>query len=467
MLPQDPSERESLYRRNPDAFRKAWEQETGEGQSIDLRAAWEARFEIDMPSDAPLLQQSTRPFRFPIAASLFIAVILLFPYWRTGTFDLEWAVPYLATLAFGPFLLYYGWGHVRFLALSASMAVLLALFWFGLEDWLLLDVLESGVDKGLDVGITRQMAAQSGRLMLLHWPILLFGLTASIWVSKTPGMERVDFIHHAIQVAIHCAIIVATGFALTGLTYMLIDVLLGFEYTEELMTHLMTWGASGALVFGHAVWRSHPTALDRILPLIARIFIPLFCLLEVGFLSVYVGKGLAILSHDRETLFIMNLLLLAVLILVILHAAFETIQSRFNQILLYAIVSLGVVAGLIGIVAIASRLWEFGLTPNRLVVFISNILLIGTLGSLLWSMARNPSKDSTQDSAAFAQSIPAHFHCLGSRGDIPASSDFWAACFVGSLKHPLIPRPRLENRLRPCQRKGYHYRMIRTVPLYS
>ena len=407
MLPQDPSERESLYRRNPDAFRKAWEQETGEGRSTDLRAAWEARFEIDMPSDAPLLEQSTRPFRFPIAASLFIAVILLIPYWRTGTFDLEWAVPYLATLAFGPFLLYYGWGHVRFLALSASMAGLLALFWFGFEDWLLLDVLESGVDKGLDVGIARQMAAQSGRLMLLHWPILLFGLTASIWVSKTPGMQRVDFIHHAIQVAIHCAIIVVTGFALTGLTYMLIDVLLGFEYTEELMTHLMTWGASGALVFGHAVWRSHPTALDRILPLIARIFIPLFCLLEVGFLSVYVGKGLAILSHDRETLFIMNLLLLAVLILVILHAAFETIQSRFNQILLYAIVSLGVVAGLIGIVAIASRLWEFGLTPNRLVVFISNILLIGTLGSLLWSMARNPSKDSTQTvRLSLNQSLP-------------------------------------------------------------
>ncbi|MDO7740856.1 MAG: hypothetical protein MUP94_04185 [Flavobacteriales bacterium] len=407
MLPQDPSERESLYRRNPDAFRKAWEQETSEGRSTDLRAAWEARFEIDMPSDAPLLEQSTRPFRFPIAASLFIAVILLIPYWRTGTFDLEWAVPYLATLAFGPFLLYYGWGHVRFLALSASMAGLLALFWFGFEDWLLLDVLESGVDKGLDVGIARQMAAQSGRLMLLHWPILLFGLTASIWVSKTPGMQRVDFIHHAIQVAIHCAIIVVTGFALTGLTYMLIDVLLGFEYTEELMTHLMTWGASGALVFGHAVWRSHPTALDRILPLIARIFIPLFCLLEVGFLSVYVGKGLAILSHDRETLFIMNLLLLAVLILVILHAAFETIQSRFNQILLYAIVSLGVVAGLIGIVAIASRLWEFGLTPNRLVVFISNILLIGTLGSLLWSMARNPSKDSTQTvRLSLNQSLP-------------------------------------------------------------
>ena len=407
MLPQDPSERESLYRRNPDAFRKAWEQETSEGRSTDLRAAWEARFEIDMPSDAPLLEQSTRPFRFPIAASLFIAVILLIPYWRTGTFDLEWAVPYLATLAFGPFLLYYGWGHVRFLALSASMAGLLALFWFGFEDWLLLDVLESGVDKGLDVGIARQMAAQSGRLMLLHWPILLFGLTASIWVSRTPGMQRVDFIHHAIQVAIHCAIIVVTGFALTGLTYMLIDVLLGFEYTEELMTHLMTWGASGALVFGHAVWRSHPTALDRILPLIARIFIPLFCLLEVGFLSVYVGKGLAILSHDRETLFIMNLLLLAVLILVILHAAFETIQSRFNQILLYAIVSLGVVAGLIGIVAIASRLWEFGLTPNRLVVFISNILLIGTLGSLLWSMARNPSKDSTQTvRLSLNQSLP-------------------------------------------------------------
>ena len=407
MLPQDPSERESLYRRNPDAFRKAWEQETSEGRSTDLRAAWEARFEIDMPSDAPLLEQSTRPFRFPIAASLFIAVILLIPYWRTGTFDLEWAVPYLATLAFGPFLFYYGWGHVRFLALSASMAGLLALFWFGFEDWLLLDVLESGVDKGLDVGIARQMAAQSGRLMLLHWPILLFGLTASIWVSKTPGMQRVDFIHHAIQVAIHCAIIVVTGFALTGLTYMLIDVLLGFEYTEELMTHLMTWGASGALVFGHAVWRSHPTALDRILPLIARIFIPLFCLLEVGFLSVYVGKGLAILSHDRETLFIMNLLLLAVLILVILHAAFETVQSRFNQILLYAIVSLGVVAGLIGIVAIASRLWEFGLTPNRLVVFISNILLIGTLGSLLWSMARNPSKDSTQTvRLSLNQSLP-------------------------------------------------------------
>ena len=121
-------------------------------------------------------------------------------------------------------------------------------------------------------------------LMMIHWPILLLGLTGYAYVQAQPKEERVDFVRHAVQVGILSAIIAAAGGALFGLTNLLMVTLdLGQAVVEPVNIHLVTWGLSGLLIFGHSVWLRHPQSLERILPTVARIFIPLFVVLEFDF----------------------------------------------------------------------------------------------------------------------------------------------------------------------------------------
>jgi hypothetical protein len=156
-------------------------------------------------------------------------------------------------------------------------------------------------------------------------------------------------------------------------------------WTTEVNIHLVTWGLSGILIFGHSVWMRHPNALERILPTVARIFIPLFVLLELGFLLAYVfQQGFETLSSDREELLVFNFLLIAVIGLVILHSAFDEQSGRVTRGLVMALVGLGVVADALGLAAIVDRLMEFGVTPNRLVVLGSNAVFLGTLLTLLY-----------------------------------------------------------------------------------
>jgi predicted ferric reductase len=166
-------------------------------------------------------------------------------------------------------------------------------------------------------------------------------------------------------------------------------------WVEEINIHLVTWGLSGALVFGHAVWLRHPHSLDRILPTLARIFIPLFVLMEAGFLSVQLWAGFDELSSNREQLFVFNLLLAAVIGLVLLHSAFDEGAPRWTHRLMVALVVLGALADLVGIAAIGSRLGAWGVTPNRLTVLVGNLLFLTTLVALLVAWFRGKSSDSS------------------------------------------------------------------------
>jgi len=131
--------------------------------------------------------------------------------------------------------------------------------------------------------------------------------------------------------------------------------------------------------------------LERILPTVARIFIPLFVVLEFGFLLAYLSMGFDTLSSDREELLVFNFLLIAVIGLVMLHSAFDDRVPKLTRILVVALVVMGIVADVIGIAAIMDRLIQFGITPNRLTVLGSNLIFLVTLATLSvrWFQGRN------------------------------------------------------------------------------
>ena len=387
---QTPEERESFYRKDPTAFRKALNAET---ESPPEAAAWRARMAADereaLTGATDESSTTAHRFTYAIAVSVGIALLFLVPYWVTGEMEPDWAVPFLAPLALVPMLVFHGWRRWGLLAGVGALTVWVVAFYeaweFLPQRWDVSAVLSLHPDwEG--AGERINFARQVRDLMMIHWPLLLLALTGFAYVQSRPEEQRVDFVRHAVQVGILGAIIAAAGGALFGLTNLLMLTLdVPQTWTTEVNIHLVTWGLSGILIFGHSVWMRHPNALERILPTVARIFIPLFVLLELGFLLAYVfQQGFETLSSDREELLVFNFLLIAVIGLVILHSAFDEQSGRVTRGLVMALVGLGVVADALGLAAIVDRLMEFGVTPNRLVVLGSNAVFLGTLLTLLY-----------------------------------------------------------------------------------
>lgn len=374
MFNKSPDELETDFRKDPQSFARDFESaELAAPDAPDVpgdpvAATWRARLQAEGLLGRALEHVS---FTYPASIASAISLMFLVPYWVTGEIQMEWAFPWLGPFAFLPLMAWHaervednrGW-HV--FAGAAAVSVLVAVQWEFLQ----------GVN-------SRALLVQARDLMMFHAPMLLLGLTGWVWTMGGKGRTRVDFVRSGVQVVIYSAVILAAGSALFGLSMGLADLL---EIDEEKVAiHLLSWGLSGVLIFAHHVWLRHAQALDRVLPVIARLFIPLFTLLEAGFLLAYLLRGFGELSGNRESLMIFNFLLLAVIGLVLLHTAWEKGAVRFTRQMVIGLLALGVIADLIGMAAIGSRLWAWGFTPNRLTVLVGNILFLGTLLALLRS----------------------------------------------------------------------------------
>jgi hypothetical protein len=360
---KSPDELEAEFRNNPEAFAQAFEStETADA----VAATWRARLKADGLLDRVARQVG---FTYPAAIATAISLLFLVPYWVTGEFEAEWAVPWLAPVVVLPLM---AW-HANFtkglrgwcvFATATVVSIFVAVLWGLMQDIL-----------------HQSLMAQSRDLMMIHAPMLLLGLTGWVWTLGGKGRTRVDFVRSGVQVVIYAAVILAAGAVLFGLSMALADLLKIDE--EKVAIHLLSWGLSGVLIFAHHVWLRHAQALDRVLPVIARLFIPLFTLLEAGLLVAYLFKGFGELSGNRDALMVFNFLLIAVIGLVLLHTAWEKGAARFTRAVVVGLLVLGIVADLIGMAAIGTRLWAWGFTPNRLTVLVGNVLFLGTLLALL------------------------------------------------------------------------------------
>ncbi|MDG2208422.1 MAG: hypothetical protein P8K81_00360, partial [Flavobacteriales bacterium] len=103
MLNRTPEELEQLYRNDPEAFRTAFTKTPDES---DVAKTWSARLAADQPEAEVKFRWG---YAYPISVATLISVALLIPYWRTGAFDVEWALPFFASFAFLPIMVFHGW----------------------------------------------------------------------------------------------------------------------------------------------------------------------------------------------------------------------------------------------------------------------------------------------------------------------------------------------------------------------
>jgi membrane-associated HD superfamily phosphohydrolase len=153
----------------------------------------------------------------------------------------------------------------------------------------------------------------------------------------------------------------------------LIDVKIEDFYFRYLVLSVMPSVPLLATLLVH----QNPTLVSKISPVIARIFTPLVTVMLILFLCAFIYSGKDP-YNDRDFLLIFNGVLVGVMALVLFSVSEVTKESStfFQRISLVSLAVLAIVNNGIALSAIAFRLLELGITPNRLAVFGSNILVL-------------------------------------------------------------------------------------------
>jgi hypothetical protein len=196
-------------------------------------------------------------------------------------------------------------------------------------------------------------------------------------------IKRIEFIRYNGDLAILMAIIVIAGGILTGITIGLFENI-GINIENFYMKNVVIVGAVSVPIVATYITKNYTVLTNKIAPLIANIFSPLVLITAIIFLVALAISGKDPYS-DREFLLIFNIMLIGVMAVIVFSISeTSTIRKqKFNEMILFILSIITVIIDLIALSAIFYRLGTFGITPNRLAVLGSNILILGNLALLI------------------------------------------------------------------------------------
>ncbi len=232
--------------------------------------------------------------------------------------------------------------------------------------------------------------SQTFDLVCMHLPLLMWCVYGLIWIQydfRDKG-KRMEYIRHNGDLAVWMAVFIIAGIMLTGITiglFQLIDMNIETFYTNN----IAIWGLVSIPVVATFVIRNSSFETNRIAPIVARVFSPLVLLTLVVYLLIIPISGKDP-YNDREFLLLFNLMLLGVMALMVFSVSETAMdqEQRFNKILLLLLAIVSFVIDCIALSAIFYRLGEFGISPNRLAVLGSNLLILGNLVLILVDLFR-------------------------------------------------------------------------------
>jgi len=225
-----------------------------------------------------------------------------------------------------------------------------------------------------------------GHIALLLWCV--FGLSfISFDYKKTE--KRMAYIRFNGEYIIMNGLLYSAGMLLVFLSFGLfqaikIDLMKVF-YND----YIMVFGASAIPIVSLYLIRRYPDITKKISPVIARVFTPLVLISLMVYLILLIFSVNKI-GDDREALLVFNIMLLAIMAIIVFSVS-ELDKDKtkdFNILVLFMLAALAIVADAIALFAISSRL-QVGITPNRVVVFVSNILIFINLVFIAKSLFRS------------------------------------------------------------------------------
>ena len=247
-------------------------------------------------------------------------------------------------------------------------------------------------------------------LSLFHIPIFLWTVVGFTYVgnSLNDNRKRIEFLRYNGELLIISGLILIAGAVLTAITIGLFTVI-GFDINEFYFKHIVIFCLPIIPILGTFLTQTNPQLVNKVSPVIAKIFSPLVLITVVVYLIaiLFSGKNL---YNDRDFLMLFNGLLIGV-IAIILFSVSTTINQNISQvsgIILFALSVVTVIVSCMALSAILFRISTLGITPNRLAVVGANLLMLTNLFWISFQLFKTVFKKSDISSVenAIASFIP-------------------------------------------------------------
>ncbi|HEY4320993.1 MAG TPA: permease prefix domain 1-containing protein [Gemmatimonadales bacterium] len=221
-------------------------------------------------------------------------------------------------------------------------------------------------------------------LTALHLPIALWLLVGVAYAggrwNEVSG--RMDFVRFSGELFIYFVLIALGGGLLTAFMAMIFEAI-GIKLQTFIQEWLVPCGAAGGFIVASWLVEAKQSVVENMAPVLTRLFTPLFAAVLLTFLGamLFTGRGVTV---DRNVLIAFDLLLAVVIGLLLYSISARDPRAApgaFDIVQVILVVSALLADGL-ALSAIAARISEFGLTPNRVAALGENVIL---LVNLVWS----------------------------------------------------------------------------------
>ncbi|RDC64153.1 DUF4153 domain-containing protein [Adhaeribacter pallidiroseus] len=352
----DPGQLEKLYRRNKASFKQAFRNLYPELKGNLLAEFWNERLHYD---NEEINWGTTRELVMVLLAALVAGFIAKIP--SLFQINEEFFYPRNIGFIFLPLLMAY---FARQNKLQPKLigivggGILLSLIYINL--------------------LPESNTSDTLILACIHLPLLLWSLLGVTFAGNNflDYNQRLNFLKYNGDLVVMTTLILIAGGLLTGITIGLFS-LIGFQIKQLYFEYFGVFGLAAAPIVGTYLTQTNPQLVNKVSPVIAKIFSPLVLVMLLVYLGaiVYSGKDP---YNDREFLIIFNLLLIGVMAIIFFSVAesFKTKRHTTATWVLFLLSTVTVLVNGIALSAIVFRIAEWGLTPNRLAVLGSNLLML-------------------------------------------------------------------------------------------
>ncbi|SFC23482.1 protein of unknown function [Alkalibacterium subtropicum] len=358
----DPHELEKLFREDPDAFKRSFEEAWERNAQSLVLAVWHERLNYQEETGSKKARFMNKDFLFMGFMALLAGLT------SRGLFHL--ALEELITpinLVFGVVPFIAGYFMYRNPPKKSILYTVIGAFFVSLVYLNLLPMEES----------------DSIILAYLHLPIFLWVVTGLAFTGNAykKGRERLTYLKFNGEFAVIYASMAISGMILTGLTMQLF-YFAGLDIADFYFRNVVLFGATGLTVVASYLVIRNLEYGRHIASYLAKIFSPLVLLTLLAYLIMVVSIGENPFM-DRDFLLSFNGVLLLVLALTIFTITGSDSDGRrmVSDFVNSALIFLALIIDTVALSAIVFRLTSYGITPNRVAVLGVNVLI---WANLIW-----------------------------------------------------------------------------------
>lgn len=229
--------------------------------------------------------------------------------------------------------------------------------------------------------LPNQLKSDTLILACMHLPVFLWSVAGFIYVGNKNNnyRRRIDFLRYNGDLAVMMAILIISGVILTMITFGLFE-LIDVKIESFFKQYVAIWGSAAIPIVATYLIQSNPQLVNKISPVIARLFMPVVLITLIVYLIAVIISGKDP-YNNRDFLIIFNVMLIGVMAIILFSVAetFNKVQSKLRVSLLFALSLVAIIINGIALSAILFRITEWGISPNRLAVLGSNILMLTNL----------------------------------------------------------------------------------------